>query len=166
MKEIQLTRGYVTQVDDEDYDYLMQWKWYARTVTRIPYAARGEKKGRRTKKGRKTTYTVFMHRAIMNPTEKLQVDHIDHDGLNNQRSNLRICTHKQNMRNSRSRSNSRSKYLGVSYNSNGHIVAQITINLKHNFLGVFKTEEDAARSYDIAAKQAFGEFANLNFKDI
>jgi hypothetical protein len=155
MKEIKLTRGLVTQVDDEDYEYLNQFKWYAEY-----------------KKGGKYTYAIrnssdrtteAMHRIIMGTPAGLLVDHIDHNGLNNQKSNLRNCTHDQNGINRTGWG--RSKYLGVALSKRGYIIAQITYNHNHNYLGCFKTEEEAARAYDIKAKEFFGEFANLNFKN-
>ena len=154
MKEIKLTRGLVALVDDEDYEFLSQRHWYAAKRKKTYYA--------RTDKmvNWKTTKT-YMHRLILNTPKGMQTDHIDHNGLNNQRHNIRICTNTQNRRNVSS--HGRSKYLGVSFNGK-HIRAQITIGDKYIHLGYFKTEEDAARAHDIKAKELFGEFANLNFK--
>ena len=102
-----------------------------------------------------------MHREIMNTSKGLQVDHIDHNGLNNQRSNLRNCTASQNRMNKIC--TSRSGYKGVSLNE-GLIQSRIKINGNTRHLGYFKTKELAAKAYDIAAKKYQGEFANLNFK--
>lgn len=157
MKEIKLSQGFVTQVDDEDYDYLNQWKWYAKNGGVTYYAAR------------KLHYKPYMlmHRVILNTPPNLQVDHIDHNGLNNQKSNLRNCTQSQNNMNSRTFKKKASKYRGVSCPKIGnryYIYSHITINNKTIHLGSFKTEIEAAIAYDKKAKELFGEFANLNFK--
>ena len=158
MKTIQLTQNQVALVDDEDYDYLNQWKWCVIKNKKGYYAIRatGPRKHRKY---------IFMHLFIMNTPSNLQVDHIDHNGLNNQKYNLRNCTAQENQRNSTARGSS--KYRGVSvYWENGikRIKAAIAINGKTLHLGLFKTEEDAALVYDKAVKVYYGEFANPNFK--
>lgn len=160
MKEILLTQNKVALVDDEDYEYLNQWHWH---LTGISYAARGT-----FKKG--IAKTVRMHNAIMNPPEGMVVDHIDHNGLNNQRSNLRICSRKENRRNQRGFFNSKSIYKGVAFgidrrnkNEYTYIKAKIRFDGKVINLGNFKTEKDAAIAYDKAAMEHYGEFACLNF---
>jgi len=165
MKEIPLTQGKVALVDDEDYDFLMQWKWVARKRPHTYYVERSiYLGGGRRKPIRKT---IIMHRVIMKTPPGMEVDHIDHNGLNCQKSNLRNCTHNQNARNIRA--SGISKFLGVSIRrsgkSIGQIISQITINKKKIHLGCFNTEEDAARAYDKKAKELFGEFANLNFRE-
>jgi len=157
MKEIKLTKGQIALVDDEDYDYLNQWKWFVIGVERFYYA------GRRAPNKNKI---IKMHRLILNaPANKF----VDHNGLNNQKCNLRLCTNSENQMNCRIRDNR--KYKGVRHASfiNGgkryeYIKAGIQINGKHIRLGYFKTEEAAARAYDSKAKEIFGQFANLNFK--
>ena len=170
MKTINLTKGFIALVDDEDYDFLMQWKWqltfiYKRGIkTKYAYASR------RIYYKRKSIGQIFMHREVMNTPKGMEVDHIDHNCLNNQKKNLRNCTHSENQRNRVP--HGKSKYLGVHifYNKSNkqvyeYIRAAIRENGKIKHLGVFKTEEDAARAYDAAAKINYGEFANLNFKD-
>jgi hypothetical protein len=96
----------------------------------------------------------------MNPLNGLEVDHIDGDGLNNQRFNLRICTKEQNRCNRKP--NGDKKYIGVCGLNNGKFIAHIRHNKKLYHLGVFKTESDAAKAYNKAAIKYHREFANLN----
>ncbi len=154
MKEIKLSQGKVALVDDEDYEYLNQFKWHVFNSRGILYA-RKQSNSRKEK---------FMHRMIMNTPDDLTCDHIDHNGLNNQKDNLRNCTLNQNQYNRRA--NGRSKYIGVSIDKKGRINAQIKINGEGVYLGGYKTEEQAARRYDAAALYFHGEYCNLNFKKI
>lgn len=108
---------------------------------------------------------VKLHRLIMGVTDTaIKVDHINHNGLDNRKQNLRICTTTQNAQNSSSRKNSTSKYLGVSIRKNGKWVAQIQVNKVKINLGYYVNEVEAAVIYDNAALKYFGDFANLNFK--
>ena len=163
MKEIKLTQGKITLVDDEDYEYLNQFKWYVFKKGHTYYVAR-------QKSINGVTKTILMHRLIINTPNNMMTDHIDHNGLNNQKYNLRICTNGQNLMNRNPYG--ASKYLGVYFlklvkktREYIYIHAGITVNKKTIHLGRFKTEEAAARAYDKAAKQYHGDFANLNFKD-
>ncbi len=107
MKEIQLTRGKITLVDNEDFEYLNQWKWQATKSLDTHYATRTY-----TENGIKKC--ARMHRIILGLKDANQFgDHIDGNGLNNQRNNLRPSTKRQNNANRRSNKNSTSKYLGV-----------------------------------------------------
>jgi hypothetical protein len=155
MKEIKLTRGLVTMVDDDDYDYLTQWKWQARLSGNTWYAMRSiNTKGVIT--------CEIMHRVIMKTPHGLQVDHIDHNGLNNQKANLRNCTHAQNQINRNAYG--KSKYLGVYVSVYGTYKAAITRENKRTHLGTFKNEIDAAMAYDKAALLYSNEYVNLNVK--
>jgi len=149
-KSIPLTQGKMALVDDEDFDKLNQYKW----CFDGQYA--------QSKIGNKTTR---MHRVIF---DSPQVDHVDGDGLNNQRSNLRACNHTQNQMNSVKRKSLSiklsSKYKGVSWHKQTEKWrARIQTSQGCLYLGLFEVEEDAARAYDEAAKENFGEFARLNF---
>jgi len=172
MKEIKLSQEgtnkgrYVAKVDDEDYQFLMEWNWYALITDRANtiYAARVEYINGKQKQH-------LMHRVIMEPPMGYKIDHKDHNGLNNQKSNLRICTTAENNRNRKLRIDNKTGYKGVSINTRrrgdkiySRIRADIRINNKTTFLGHFDTIIAAAKAYDHAAKKHFGEFANLNFK--
>lgn len=164
MKLIPLTQGKFAQVDDDDYEELSKHKWHVMTGKYTCYAVRKVYLGGGRKNPKYTT--VWMHRQILNVEDKLAlVDHKDHDGLNNQKNNIRKCTRSQNQRNKRSEINSTSKYLGVDYDSKrNRWKSRIRSNGKEKHLGRFINEIDAAKAYDIAAAEIHGEFANLNFK--
>ena len=160
-KRIKLTQGKYALVDDIDFDRVSQFSWYANKrkhtyyAQRIIYLSGGQ-------------HTLFLHRFILNLKlyDGKQADHIDGDGLNNQRSNLRKCTLHQNRLNRRPQSGV-SKYKGV----NWHRVSQkwrakIKKNRKDYYLGLFSNEIDAAKAYDRKAKELHGEFARLNFTEV
>ena len=154
MKQIKLFNNEVTLVDDEDHERLSRFKWH---TNKKGYVLRSVYENGKVSK-------IFMHNEIMNPDHDLLVDHKDHNKLNNQKSNYRICTNTDNAKNRSSQKSSTSKYLGVSFkNANKKWIAQISFNNKVVHLGCFKNEEDAAKAYDEAAKKYHDEFANLNF---
>lgn len=157
VREIQLTRGFVALVDDEDFEALVQFKWraFAGPGVRTHYATRMV----RSDSGARTD--VRMHRVIMAAPTGLEVDHIDGNGLNNQRSNLRIVTRSQNMQNqTRKGRGCSSRFKGVSWDTErGAWRAFIRINGKKTALGVFRDEEKARDAYAAAAIRHFGEFA-------
>jgi hypothetical protein len=152
-KLIPLTQGKFAIVDADDYDWLNRYKWCVAKKRHIFYAARrtnGEK--------------ISMHRVIMGATKGLLIDHKDGDGLNNRKSNLRLCTIAQNNRNSRPWQNSTSKYKGVSWSKSCRKwQARIRPNRRTIYLGLFDNEIEAAVAYDRKAEELFGEFAYLNF---
>lgn len=148
-KQIELTQGQVAIVDDEDFEFLNQWKWFAQKDKNTFYAVRGF--GKR----------IRMHRVIMNTPNDMQVDHIDGNGLNNTRANLRNCTVAENTRNRKKPSTNTSGYMGV-FPSAKKWRAEITHGKKIH-LGYFDNPVDAAHAYDQAAKEYFGEFAKTNF---
>lgn len=156
MKEIQLTQGKVTLVDDEDYKHLNQWKWYAHKGTKTFYVVRYTNINGKQE-------IIYMHRIIMNTLNNQEVDHKDHNGLNNQKYNLRNCTKTQNQANKKKRINCSSKYKGVCW----HNFAQkwqslIKINYTQKHLGYYASELEAALAYNKVAKELFGDFALLN----
>jgi hypothetical protein len=157
MKEIQLTQGKVAIVDDEDYDYLNQWKWFANNMNGKFYV----KKKITVSKNKQTD--IYMHRFIMKPNKGMVIDHLDGNTLNNQKNNLRICTHAENMRNSKIPINNKSGYKGVSYQENRNTYrAQIKFNNKTINIGDFIDPIDAARAYNEVALKYHGEFAHIN----
>lgn len=146
MRLIPLTRGYSAIVDDADYKFLMRWKWYAARQPMTFYAARSTKK-----KGKKVT--VWMHRVINKTPRGKLTDHIDGNGLNNHRRNLRAVTHQDNMLNNTRHKIGSSRYRGVSWHRGlQRWIAQITFNRKNTWIGSFRTEKAASDAY--VAKRA------------
>jgi len=149
--------GYKVTVDDCDYELLSKHNWSINTSDGKSFYAKAFIGGK----------NVAMHRYILglnNP--KVLIDHRDGNGLNNQRSNLRIATNSQNQCNKKPRGSS--KYLGVNlHTQKGYKPkwrAAIAVNGKVRHIGMFKKEESAAKAYDRMAKKYHKEFANLNFK--
>ena len=152
MKRIPLTQNKYAIVDDADHAALAAHKWYARrSLAGVWYAVR--KVNRRP---------VLMHRVIAQPTDGLCVDHINRDGLDNRRSNLRICTHAENMRNRKAQRNAASPYKGV-FEERNRWRARIEANGRQHNLGLHDTQEAAALAYDEAARELHGAFARTNF---
>jgi hypothetical protein len=113
--------------------------------------------------------TILMHRVILKASERTEVDHINGNKLDNRRENLRVATKSQNLGNQKIRSTNTSGFKGVNWKqwrkirSSGAWTARISVGSKRIHLGYFSTAEEAARAYDSAAQQYFGEFAKLNF---
>ncbi|MBW8039596.1 MAG: hypothetical protein FVQ85_06310 [Planctomycetes bacterium] len=152
---IPLTQGRFAVVDADDYERLIKHKWSCQKSKNNCYASRAY------------GYTrISMHRVIMKAPKGLQVDHIDGNGLNNRKSNLRLCTHAENVHNSRPMRNVSSKYKGVCWHKDKKKwCVSITKSDRRSYLGHFDDEIVAAREYDKKAKELFGEFAYLNFAE-
>ncbi len=151
--EVKLTRGLVTIIDTEDLEFVSRWKWCAQRSGNTDYAHR---------KHGKTT--VKLHRALLDAPKGMQVDHINGNGLDNRRSNLRLCTQVENRRNSQKQTGSISEFKGVSKQKGRDKAwtASLYVGNKR-YMRYFFTELEAALAYDAMAKEHFGEFAKLNF---
>jgi hypothetical protein len=141
MKKIELTKGKFAIVDDEDFEWLNQWKWQY------------DSHGYATRKlwiigGKGKTEKIYLHRLIMdNPTNK-EVDHINRNKLDCRKSNLRLVTHSQNLLNRPANSNNTSGYKGVFFDkSRNKWKAMIKINYRSIFLGRFNTAKEASNAY-------------------
>jgi len=155
-KHIPLTRGMFAIVDAEDFDRLNEYKWFANEgdgrwrATRSGSVKNGEK------------ITVHMHREILSTPAGCEIDHINGNDLDNRKCNLRVSTHIENMRNMKMHKDNKSGYKGVSRHQ-GRWQVYIRVNNKNTRIGMFSDKLEAARAYDKAAIEAFGEFAKVNF---
>lgn len=152
MKKIKLTQEKYAMVDDDDYEFLSQFNWYA-------FKNHGTYRAVRCASGLKRT--VYMSRDLMKPLSGMVVDHINGDTLDNRKCNLRVCTSAENIRNRKLHKNSISGYKGVRKQGKNWR-ATIRANDKRIFLGVFNTKEEAAAAYNEASKKYHGEFARIN----
>lgn len=157
-RRIPVTRGRFVIVDEGDYARLGGFRWHLHPgANGSAYAARTvQRLGRKRK--------ILMHREILGAPAGVVVDHVDSDGLNNRRSNLRLANAAGNSRNRRSAVGSTSRYLGVYWDApRQKWRAKIKHERRSRELGRFDCEADAARAYDAAAVALHGEFARLNF---
>lgn len=155
MAEIKLTSGEAVLLDDADFDVVSPYVWRRVKSSTLYAAARiGEK-------------TVYMHRLLMSPGDEDYVDHVNHNGLDNRRGNLRVVSPRENQMNRRKEDGKTSKYLGVSFVPPPYAVKKPwvsycrTLDKTHN-LGYFATEEEAAAAYDIFKVLVDGEHASTN----
>lgn len=141
-----------TQVDVEDVLRLSEHSW---TLSSHGYAV--------SRKG--NNKQIYLHRFLLGEPKGYVVDHINGDKLDNRKSNLRTCSIKENIRNMGSgRRNKSNKYRGVSWaTKNRKWVSLITVDRRAIYLGLYESEEEAAKAYDAAAALYFGSFARLNF---
>ncbi|MBK7360665.1 MAG: HNH endonuclease signature motif containing protein [Saprospiraceae bacterium] len=171
MRTLKTSNGYEFMIDDEYFNVVSKHKWYGLdrngyiVIQRTGYSHESYIKNRKTK----GTVTIKLSRFLLGVTDrKIIVDHIDRNPLNNTISNLRICTQRENARNKSSHKNSTSKYLGVhrlmpdTIDGSKRYRAKITVNKKNIHIGIYDSEESAARMYNHFAKKYFGVYANLN----
>jgi len=151
-KHIPLTQGKFALVDDRDYEELSKHKWYyEHGYARRDYQIAGKR------------HRVYMHKLIAGTPDGMHTDHINGDKLDNRAENLRVCSASENQMNSEKNKNSSSKYKGVSfYKRDEKWQAGIMLNRKDIYLGRFTSEIEAAKAYNEAAINYFGEFAKLN----
>ena len=156
VKQVPLSKGAYALVDDEDYALIMQYKWQL--------GGSGSGYAQSTINRR----TVLMHRMITGASDEYVVDHINHNGLDNRRENLRVCTQSENQANRRKgEGNSTSIYKGVYYRKDvDRWMAYINNRKKMHYLGYYESEIDAAAAYNRAAREIYGEFALLNTIDM
>lgn len=150
-KMIPLTRGESALVDDSDYEWLSQWKWYCHSDS---YAARRDERNQ----------LIYMHRLITNVPDGLVVDHINQNGLDNRRCNLRVATHRQNHLNAKPPASNTSGIKGVRWHKAARkwevYVSPGPGKKKH--LGLFTNLEDAVGAYNEAVAKLHGEFGWMN----
>lgn len=165
MKWVGLTQGFTALVDDEDYERVSEFKWHAHVYRRSDGSVWNVYAQRHViVNGQRTTQSL--HRFLLNDPEGLQVDHVNGDGLDNRRENIRLCSHAENGRNRKPQSGGSSAFNGVYWHKLAcKWVAQINVAGKRYSLGLFQKEEDAAKAYDAAAINLFGAFARTNLKD-
>ena len=150
MKKIKLSQNKYTIVDDEDYNFLNKYKWSTSKNKNVYYA---RKRHNNTK--------ITMHRMIMNQDKNKQIDHINGNGLDNRKCNLRICTQSQNLHNARISKRNTSGYKGISwYKKSKKWLVRISVNGKNKHIGYFIDINEAKNSYIKAAKKYHKEFAS------
>jgi hypothetical protein len=152
-----LTRGKITLIDDEDWDLVKDYKWYAHNVgdNKNYYAARVSSR----KEGKKI---IYLHRLIMGALPGQEVDHINRMSLDNRKENLRLCTHSTNQQN-QDKVFGKSKFTGVCWSkSSKKWQVSLRCNNERFYLGVFDDEIEAAKSYNKKALELYGEFAKIN----
>lgn len=155
--EIPLSQGYVALVDDEDAEQVKAYKWFAHVS--------GDGKRvyvKRKKRVNEGEGHILLHRWLTNAPSDMDVDHINRNTLDNRRSNLRLATSAQNAANRSP--NSGRRFRGISFDPKyNKWCVQLRVNRRLRYFGRYESEEEAARVYDRAASEAFGEFAYLNF---
>lgn len=167
MKCIQLNRGEVAIVSDEDFEKIAQYRWFCQVATDgLKYASRSV--NFKDSEGKRTCRSIQMHHMILPKKDGFRVDHRNRNGLDNRRENLRYATNRQNRANSKVNKDNRAGLKGVSYRPekskcNPWYAAIATgIKNKKRHLGCFPTSEQAHAAYCAAATKEYGEFARFN----
>jgi hypothetical protein len=160
-KHINLTKGFSALVDDEDYEWLSRYNWFAVSLTKRVYAARARTDD---EKRMGAPQLIFMHREIHPVPTGYETDHKNNDSLDNRRENLRTATIAQNRQNSKKRSDNTSGYKGVIWSVQAKKwLARISADNKRKYIGIYSSPDEAARAYDAKARELHGEFARTNF---
>jgi hypothetical protein len=152
VRAIRLTKGQVAIIDPEDHRQVRQYKWHA--VVR---------RNKSTKYWAANGYVVGMHTLL---TGYVRTDHVNGDPLDNRRINLRDATGSQNSANTTKYGTNSSQYKGVERrrrSTGERWAAHITVRTRRHWLGTFDTDEEAARAYDDAVREHFGEYGRYNF---
>ena len=153
--------GRVALIDDEDFDLVSQHTWHVQERLRPGYLPHGPYAAARRYIGNGRGVKVYMHKLI---TGWPLTDHVNRDGLDNRRANLRPANRAQNLANQQPRPGCASPYRGVVWSAQKNKwMARIKADGKQRYLGSFTSEIDAAVAYDVAAREVFGEFACPNF---
>lgn len=151
LEQIKLTNNKVALIDSEDYKLVSKYKWYCSNNCGKLYAVNKNKK------------VLYMHRLIISAPKGYEVDHINGDGLDNRKSNLRLCSSSQNKYNQKISTINTSGFKGVTWNKNRNKwQSQIGCGKKYKYLGLFKDKHAAAKAYNEEASKLFGKFARVN----
>lgn len=150
--------GLFATIDESDFDLVSAYKWHPMVPKNPDYSTYAFSQTKRS--------TIYLHRLITAAKTGDYVDHIDHDGLNNLRSNLRVCTQSQNMQNRNSHGGNTTGFMGVYFHKKTNkYQAQLQKNGRKISAGLYPTPEEAARARDQAALKHFGVYAYLNFPE-
>lgn len=164
MTTITSDNGRQVFIDDEDLPLIAQYRWKVYQDSRDERKLHHQYATTYVRNSDGTFTGLLMHRLIMHAGPQQMIDHKDGNGLNNQKSNIRFCTHSQNMRNMRNRIHTKSGFKGVAYQPKGRRpwIARIWYRKKKMYLGAYSTPQEAARKYNEYALKYFGEYAHLN----
>lgn len=157
--EVKLKNNHTLLIDDADWNLVKNFKWTAhkKPPNNCYYAIATDYSSGKKK-------TIYLHNLLINKPSAFTIDHINGDGLDNRRQNIRLATKSQNAGNQKLRANNKTGFKGVCFHKQHKLyMATIKVNYKGIHLGYFKTPESAAKAYDKAAIKHFGKFAKLNF---